>query len=215
MRKTLRKLLILGFIFGNMSLAWALPAIDRTFSTGGGYSVTCQGFGVEMCGSSVKSCLLAILVDLPVTTQKLIPCAAKYATAFRGDGRVEYCTLGADTSFQRTTKEALTCKAGGRVVVRTDGTVQSATLKDSVELPYKKGATVACRGDSPVAFRTGGDVETCILDRETVFVATEKKNLEKTCLVGGLIAFDEDGKFSGCYPPAPRKSSLSQGGRTP
>ena len=215
MRKTLRSLLILGCIFGNMSAALALPAIDRTFPTGGGYSVTCQGFGIEMRGTSVKSCFLAMPVDLPATAQKAIPCAAKYATAFRTDGRVEYCTLGTDTFFQRTPKEALSCKAGGRVVIRTDGTVQSATLKDSVELPYKKGATVACRGGSPVAFRTGGNVETCILDRETKFVATEKKSLDKTCVVGGLIAFDEDGKFSGCYPPAPQKSSLSQGGRTP
>jgi len=215
MQRIIRGLLILGIAFGNMGAALAALPIDQVLPTGGGYSVTCQGFGVEMRGTSVKSCFLALPGDFSVTAQKVIPCAAKYATAFRSDGRVEYCTLGADTSFNRTAKEVLLCKAGGRVVVRTDGTVQSATLKDSVELPYKKGATVACRGGSPVDFRADGNVEACILDKESVFVAAEKKSLDKTCVVGGLIAFDEYGSFSGCYPPAPPKGSISQGGQTP
>lgn len=215
MNKTVFSVLVLAFFYGHMNTVSAALPVDRVLPTGGGYSVSCQGFGVEMRGNNVKSCFLAVPGDFPSSTQKRVSCAAKYAVAFRSDGRMEYCTLGADTTFDRTPQHPVSCKSGGRVVVRTDGTVESALLKDTVELPYAKGKTVACRGGSPVTFRADGNVETCVLDRESVFAASEKKNLEKTCLVGGLIAFDEDGKFSGCYPPAPPKGSVLQGGQKP
>lgn len=215
MKRIFLALLTLGILVCNMGAAFAALPVDQVLPTGGGYSVTCQGFGIEMRGNSVKSCFLAVPGDFPTAAQKKIPCAAKYAVAFRSDGRVAYCTLGVDMPFNRTEKETLLCKAGGRVVLRNDGTVQAATLADRVELPYKKKATVACRGASPATFWANGNVETCILDRESVFVTGEKKSLEKTCVVGGLIAFDEDGIFSGCYPPAPPKGSISQGGQTP
>ena len=215
MRKTIFYLLIGSFIFSGTCTAFAVAPSVRVLPTGGGYSVTCQEFGVEMRGDSVKSCFLALPADLPGGNQTKIACAPKYATAFRVDGRVEYCTLGSDMTFKRTAQERVACKAGGRVVIREDGTVESATLKESTELPYAKGSTVACRGGSPVVFRADGNVANCILDRESVFAAKEKKNLNKTCVVGGLIAFDEDGKFNGCYPPTPPKGAISQGGQNP
>ena len=215
MRKGYFYLLLGGLVLFSTCTAFAaIPAV-RVLPTGGGYSVSCQEFGIEMRGQSVKSCFLALSAELPVGFPPGIACAAKYATAFRSDGRVEYCTLASDMTFKRTAQESIACKAGGRVVLREDGTLESATLKDSAELPYKKDATVACRGGFPVVFSKEGNVENCILDRESRFVAKEKKGLDSTCVVGGLIAFDEDGKFNGCYPPAPPKEATSQGGQKP
>ena len=215
MKKLLSGLLVLGAVLGSPGAVCdaAVPAV-REVPTGGGYSVTCQEFGVEMRGTNVKSCFLALPGEFPAGPSRVISCAAKYATAFRADGRVEYCTLEADAILNRTLADKLSCKAGGRVVLRADGTVESSVLKESAQLPYAKEKSVACRGGFAVAFRADGYVADCILDQESRFDKTERKSLDSNCLAGGLIAFDEDGKLNGCYPPAPPKGSTSQGGRT-
>ena len=116
--------------------------------------------------------------------------------------------------------EQIEVKAGGRVSFYPAGTLELARLKDSQLLPYKKDAVVPCRGDAPISFRTDGNVATCILDQESLFVSAlkTKKKVSSTCQAGGLIAFDEDGIFNGCYPPPPVKPAApdktkTQGGQ--
>lgn len=212
MQKIFTVLLALGFFLGSGGWAFAgvLPP-TRTVMTGGGYTVECQNFGLDMRGQIVRSCFLAKTGELPVTASEKISCAAKYAAAFRSDGRVEYCTLAQDAPLRRTASDAVTCKAGGRVVLRENGTVESAMLKDTMELPYAKNAAVVCRGGFPIAFQTDGSTANCILDTETAFESGKKKPLRTACKAGGMIAFDEDGKFNGCYPPPLPKPTQSKG----
>lgn len=186
--------------------AGAAPPV-RVVPTGGGDSVQCQGFGLELRGNAVRSCLLAVATELPVTAAEKIACAAKYATAFRSDGRVEYCTLARDATLRRTAQESVACKAGGRVVLRGDGTVESALLGETQEFPYANKATLFCRSNFAISFRSDGRVANCVLDREDTFVSGKKSQLKTTCKAGGLIAFDEDGRFNGCYPPPIPKNS--------
>ena len=206
MKRLFSGLLALSFFLGAASPAFAgaLPPV-RVVKTGGGYTVECQSFGMDMRGQLVRSCLLAKTSELSITATEKIFCAAKYATAFRGDGRLEYCTLAQDTTLRRTAKDTVTCKAGGRVVFRENGSVESAMLKDTIELPYAKNVAISCRGGFPIAFRADGNVANCVLDSETAFDSGKKKKLKTACKAGGLIAFDEDGKFNGCYPPPPPK----------
>ena len=200
---------------GGLSVAEAAKMLP----TGGGYNAECLDYGIEMRdGKIVKSCLLATSGDFPAVGNQRISCSAKYAIAFRPAGKVEYCTLSKDQAFRRTSQEVVDCKAGGRVAFYPEGTVEVARLKNSVSLPYAKNSTVVCRAASPISFRTDGKVATCILDQESLFVSGIKKKTASTCQAGGLIAFDEDGAFNGCYPPPPVKGtaateSTPQGGQ--
>lgn len=178
--------------------------------TGGDYKVVCLDYGVEMRdGKLVKSCLLATSGDFPVAGGQQISCAAKYAVAFRPEGKIEYCTLNKDMAFRRTLQDSVDCKEGGRVSFYPEGTVAAAKLKASGQLPYAKNAMVACRADSPIAFRVDGNVATCILDQERLFGNTTRKKTASTCQAGGMIAFDDFGVFNGCYPPPPTKETAA------
>ena len=212
MQKILTVILALGcfLLSGGLAFAGVLPP-TRVVTTGGGYTVECQDFGLDMRGQTVRSCLLAKTSELPVTASEKVSCAAKYAAAFRSDGRVEYCTLSQDAPLRRTASDAVACKAAGRVVFHGNGTVEEAVLKDAMELPYAKNAAVVCRGGFPVAFQTNGNMASCILDTETAFESGKKKTLRTACKAGGLIAFDEDGRFNGCYPPPLPKPTQSKG----
>ena len=183
-------------------------AAAKNLPAGGGVTAACLDYGIEMRdGKQVKSCLLEKATEFTAVGGQAISCAPKHAVAFTSTGQVEYCTLTVDTKYRRTMTEPVEVKAGGRVAFYPAGTVEVARLKDSQQLPYKKDAVVPCRGDAPISFRTDGYVATCILDQESLFVSTlkTKKPVSSTCKAGGLIAFDEDGKFSGCYPPPPLK----------
>jgi len=205
-------------------------ALAKNLPAGGGVTAACLPYGVEMRdGKQVKSCLLETASEFTAVGGQAISCAPKHAVAFTPQGKVEYCTLTADATFRRTMTEIVAVKAGGRVAFYPAGTLEVARLKDSQLLPYKKDAAVPCRGDAPIAFRTDGNVATCILDQESLFVSALKtrKKVANTCQAGGLIAFDEDGIFNGCYPPpppkpvktvepvAPAKNTPPQGGQNP
>lgn len=212
MKKTGIVLFIAGF-YAVMG-CWNLPAAEavKMLPAGGGTQVTCLDYGIEMRGEkTVKSCLLAVPGDFSAPGGALIACEAKYAIAFGSDGKVAYCTLNKDMAFRRTPSATVSCKAGGRLVIRPDGTVEIATLKDSQQLPYSKKASVACRASSQASFRTDGYISACILDQESLFVGAEQKATDKTCQSGGLIAFDDDGLFGGCYPPPPAKQAALKG----
>ena len=196
-------------------------AAAKNLPAGGGVTAACLPYGVEMRdGKQVKSCLLEKASEFTAVGGQPISCAPKHAVAFTPQGKVEYCTLTIDAKYRRTMTETVAVKAGGRVAFYPAGTLEVARLKDSQLLPYKKDAVVPCRGDAPVSFRTDGNVATCILDQESLFVSAlkTKKKVSSTCQAGGLIAFDEDGIFNGCYPPPPPKpvapdKTKTQGGQ--
>lgn len=196
-------------------------AAAKNLPTGGDVTAACLPYGVEMRdGKQVKSCLLEKASEFTAVGGQPISCAPKHAVAFTPQGKVEYCTLTIDAKYRRTMTETVAVKAGGRVAFYPAGTLEVARLKDSQLLPYKKDAVVPCRGDAPVSFRTDGNVATCILDQESLFVSAlkTKKKVSSTCQAGGLIAFDEDGIFNGCYPPPPAKPAApdktkTQGGQ--
>ena len=196
-------------------------AAAKNLPAGGDVTAACLPYGIEMRdGKQVKSCLLEKASEFTAVGGQQILCAAKHAAAFTPQGKVEYCTLNADAKFRRTMTEQIEVKAGGRVSFYPAGTLELARLKDSQLLPYKKDAVVPCRGDAPISFRTDGNVATCILDQESLFVSAlkTKKKVSSTCQAGGLIAFDEDGIFNGCYPPPPVKPAApdktkTQGGQ--
>ena len=196
-------------------------AAAKNLPAGGGVTAACLDYGIEMRdGKQVKSCLLEKATEFTAVGGQAISCAPKHAVAFTPAGKVEYCTLTVDTKYRRTMTEPVEVKAGGRVAFYPAGTLEVARLKDSQLLPYKKDAAVPCRGDAPVSFRTDGNVATCILDQESLFVSAlkTKKKVSSTCQAGGLIAFDEDGIFNGCYPPPPPKpvapdKTKTQGGQ--
>ncbi len=183
-------------------------AAAKNLPAGGGVTAACLSYGIEMRdGKQVKSCLLEKTTEFTAVGGQPISCAPKHAVAFTPEGKVEYCTLTVDAKYRRTMTEMVEVKAGGRVAFYPAGTMEVARLKDSQQLPYKKSAVVPCRGDAPISFRTDGNVATCILDQESLYVSAlkTKKPVSNTCKAGGLIAFDEDGIFSGCYPPPPPK----------
>ena len=183
-------------------------AAAKKLPAGGDVTAACLPYGVEMRdGKQVKSCLLEKAGEFTAVGGQPISCAAKHAAAFTPQGNVEYCTLTADARFRRTMTDIVDVKAGGRVAFYPSGTLEVARLKESQLLPYKKDAVVPCRGDAPISFRSDGNVATCILDQESLFVSAlkTKKKVSSTCQAGGLIAFDEDGAFNGCYPPPPLK----------
>ena len=196
-------------------------AAAKNLPAGGDVTAACLPYGVEMRdGKQVKSCLLEKASEFTAVGGQPISCAPKHAVAFTPQGKVEYCTLTIDAKYRRTMTETVAVKAGGRVAFYPAGTLEVARLKDSQLLPYKKDAVVPCRGDAPVSFRTDGNVATCILDQESLFVSAlkTKKKVSSTCQAGGLIAFDEDGIFNGCYPPPPPKpvapdKTKTQGGQ--
>ena len=196
-------------------------AAAKKLPAGGDVTAACLPYGVEMRdGKQVKSCLLEKASEFTAVGGQPISCAPKHAVAFTPQGKVEYCTLTVDAKYRRTMTETVAVKAGGRVAFYPAGTLEVARLKDSQLLPYKKDAVVPCRGDAPVSFRTDGNVATCILDQESLFVSAlkTKKKVSSTCQAGGLIAFDEDGIFNGCYPPPPPKpvapdKTKTQGGQ--
>lgn len=186
-------------------------AAAKNLPAGGDVTAACLSYGIEMRdGKQVKSCLLEKATEFTAVGGQAISCAPKHAVAFTPTGKVEYCTLTTDTKFRRTMTELVETKAGGRVAFYAAGTLEVARLKDSQLLPYKKDASVPCRGDAPISFRTDGNVATCILDQESLFVSDlkTKKKVSSTCQAGGLIAFDEDGIFGGCYPPPPAKPAV-------
>jgi hypothetical protein len=183
-------------------------AAAKNLPAGGGVTAACLPYGVEMRdGKQVKSCLLEKASEFMAVGGQPIACAPKHAVAFTPQGKVEYCTLTVDTKYRRTMTEMVEVKAGGRVAFYPAGTLEVARLKESQQLPYKKDAAVPCRGDAPISFRTDGNVAACILDQESLYVSAlkTKKKVANTCQAGGLITFDEDGWFSGCYPPPPAK----------
>ena len=196
-------------------------AAAKNLPAGGDVTAACLPYGIEMRdGKQVKSCLLEKATEFTAVGGQPISCAAKHAAAFTPQGKVEYCTLTADAKYRRTMTETVAVKAGGRVAFYPAGTLEVARLKDTQLLPYKKDAVVPCRGDAPISFRTDGNVATCILDQESLFVSAlkTKKKVASTCQAGGLIAFDEDGIFNGCYPPPPVKPAVpdktkTQGGQ--
>ena len=196
-------------------------AAAKNLPAGDDVTAACLPYGVEMRdGKQVKSCLLEKASEFTAVGGQPISCAPKHAVAFTPQGKVEYCTLTIDAKYRRTMTETVAVKAGGRVAFYPAGTLEVARLKDSQLLPYKKDAVVPCRGDAPVSFRTDGNVATCILDQESLFVSAlkTKKKVSSTCQAGGLIAFDEDGIFNGCYPPPPPKpvapdKTKTQGGQ--
>lgn len=202
----MKKLLILLCLLGTMgmadhlAIAGIMPPI-REVKTGGGYSIQCQDFGIDMRGQILRSCLLATVSELPILGNEKISCAAKYAAALRSDGRVEYCTLSQEATLRRSSNEFITCKAPGRIAFYENGAVASATLKDTMQLPYAKNSSVLCRGGFPATFQPNGDVASCVLDSEAAFESGKKQKLKTICKAGGLITFDEDGNFNGCYPP--------------
>lgn len=212
------------FSFGFLASLNSAEAVKK-LPTGGNYSVSCFDYGLEMRdGSRVKSCLLAQSGEFPAVGNQQISCLAKYAIAFTPQGQVEYCTLSRDAKFHWTTTEQVTAREMGRAVFYPSGMLESARLKDSTRLPFAKDSTVVCRGTSPVTFRDDGYVATCILDQESLFVSDSQKKTASSCQAGGLIAFDNDGKFSGCYPPPLKpisaatdmqKSSSQKGGKNP
>lgn len=182
-------------------------ALAKNLPAGGGVTAACLPYGVEMRdGKQVKSCLLETASEFTAVGGQPIVCAPKHAVAFTPQGKVEYCTLTVDAKYRRTMTEMVAVKAGGRVAFYPAGTLEVARLKDSQLLPYKKDAVVPCRGDAPISFRTDGNVAACILDQESLFVSAlkTKKKVANTCQAGGLIVFDEDGIFNGCYPPPPK-----------
>ncbi len=186
-------------------------AAAKNLPAGGDVTAACLPYGIEMRdGKQVKSCLLEKATEFTAVGGQPISCAAKHAAAFTPQGKVEYCTLTADAKYRRTMTETVAVKAGGRVAFYPAGTLEVAKLKDTQLLPYKKDAAVPCRGDAPISFRTDGNVATCILDQESLFVSAlkTKKKVASTCQAGGLIAFDEDGIFNGCYPPPPVKPAV-------
>ena len=186
-------------------------AAAKNLPAGGDVTAACLPYGIEMRdGKQVKSCLLEKATEFTAVGGQPISCAAKHAAAFTPQGKVEYCTLTADAKYRRTMTETVAVKAGGRVAFYPAGTLEVARLKDTQLLPYKKDAVVPCRGDAPISFRTDGNVATCILDQESLFVSAlkTKKKVASTCQAGGLIAFDEDGIFNGCYPPPPVKPAV-------
>ena len=196
-------------------------AAAKNLPAGGDVTAACLPYGIEMRdGKQVKSCLLEKASEFTAVGGQPISCAAKHAAAFTPQGTVEYCTLTADARFRRTMTDMVEVKAGGRVAFYPSGTLEVARLKESQLLPYKKDAVVPCRGDAPISFRSDGNVATCILDQESLFVSAlkTKKKVSSTCQAGGLIAFDEDGIFNGCYPPPPPKpvapdKTKTQGGQ--
>ena len=196
-------------------------AAAKNLPAGGEVTAACLPYGIEMRdGKQVKSCLLEKASEFTAVGGQPISCVAKHAAAFTPQGKVEYCTLTADANYRRTMTETVAVKAGGRVAFYPAGTLEVARLKDTQLLPYKKDAAVPCRGDAPISFRTDGNVATCILDQESLFVSAlkTKKKVSSTCQAGGLIAFDEDGIFNGCYPPPPVKPAApdktkTQGGQ--
>lgn len=196
-------------------------AAAKNLPAGGDVTAACLPYGIEMRdGKQVKSCLLEKASEFTAVGGQPISCAAKHAAAFTPQGKVEYCTLTADAKYRRTMTETVAVKAGGRVAFYPAGTLEVARLRDTQLLPYKKDAAVPCRGDAPISFRSDGNVATCILDQESLFVSAlkTKKKVSSTCQAGGLIAFDEDGIFNGCYPPPPVKPAApdktkTQGGQ--
>ena len=195
-------------VLAGIWLADMSGAAAKSLPAGGGVTAACLPYGVEMRdGKLVKSCLLETAGEFTAVGGQPISCAAKHASAFTPQGKVEYCTLTADARFRRTMTDMVEVKAGGRVAFYPSGTLEVARLKESQLLPYKKDAVVPCRGDAPISFRSDGNVATCILDQESLFVSAlkTKKKVSSTCQAGGLIAFDEDGAFNGCYPPPPIK----------
>jgi hypothetical protein len=201
-------------VFVAMAVLAAVLMVDiagaaaKNLPAGGDVTAACLSYGIEMRdGKQVKSCLLEKATEYTAVGGQAISCAPKHAVAFTPEGKVEYCTLTIDASYRRTMTEMVVVKAGGRVAFYPAGTMEVARLKDSQLLPYKKDAAVPCRGDAPISFRPDGNVATCILDQESLFVSAlkTKKPVSNTCKAGGLIAFDEDGLFNGCYPPPPPK----------
>lgn len=197
--------MILVLIFSTSPDAFAAKQLP----SGGGYDVTCGDLGIQMRdGKTVRSCLLGLPGDFPYGyVGQSVPCAAKYAAAFRKNGDIEYCTLGLPAVFPRTPTETVACRPGARTTFRENGMVESCALGADVALPWRKDSTVACKGWFPAAFRPDGNVSTCVLGEDSVFV-TGKKKTYKNCKAGGLIAFDEDGTFSGCYPQPPPKTPV-------
>lgn len=201
-------MIIIAGLIANSPAAYALKVLP----TGGGYDVTCGDLGIQMRDSKVvRSCLLGLPGDFPYgISGQSVPCAEKYAAAFRPNGDLEYCTLGLPAVVPRTATEVVTCRPGGRITFRENGSVESCALGADFVLPWKKNATVTCKGWFPCSFRSDGNVSTCVLAEEAAFLTGKKKTLNVNCKVGGLIAFDEDGTFSGCYPPPPPKSTPPQ-----
>lgn len=200
-------LLVMMFVMPFTTASTAFAA--KLLPSGGGYDVTCGDLGIQMRDAkTVRSCLLGLPGDFPYGyVGQSVPCAAKYAAAFRKNGDVEYCTLGLPAVFPRTSKDTVACRPGARITFRENGLVESCALGADIVLPWRKDSTVACKGWFPAAFRADGNVSTCVLGEDSVFV-TGKKKTYKNCQAGGLIAFDEDGTFSGCYPPPPPKTSV-------
>lgn len=224
MKKGIAVLVAVGvFSFGFFAILNKAEAAKK-LSTGGNYSVFCLDYGLEMRdGSRVKSCLLAQAGEFEAIGGQQISCLDKYAIAFTPQGKVEYCTLSRDVKLHRTATEQVTAMAMGRAAFYPSGMLEIARLKDTTQLPFASKSTVVCRGASPVSFRADGYVATCILDQEGLFVSDAKKKTASSCQAGGLIAFDNDGKFSGCYPPpmkqipdakALENNSSQQGGKT-
>lgn len=193
------------WVFGTMTGTMAAVEI-KNLPAGGAAPVACLPYGIEMRDAvKVKSCLLATAGEFTAVGGEKIVCRNKYAIAFTQTGQVEYCTLDRDTELRRTATDKMRVMAGGRTVFYPDGTLEIARLKETMKLPFARNSQVACRGESPVSFRRDGNVATCILDEQSLFVGEGKKKTSQTCQAGGLIAFDEDGKFNGCYPPPPPK----------
>ena len=195
------------WLFGTMTGTMAAVEV-KSLPAGGKAPVSCLPYGIEMRDATkVKSCLLATAGEFTAVGGEKIVCRNKYAIAFVPDGKVEYCTLDRDAELRRTATEKVRVMAGGRTAFYPDGTLEIARLKDSMKLPFGRNSQVACRGEAPVSFRRDGNVATCILAEQSLFVGEGKKKTAQTCQAGGLIAFDEDGKFSGCYPPPPARTS--------
>lgn len=192
----------------------------KMLPAGGGSNAACLDYGIEMRDAkTVKSCLLAAPADFTAVDGQPIACSAKYAIAFRPDGKVEYCTVSKDMSFRRNAQDVVHAMAGGRVAFYPSGTLEVVKLKESTQLPYAKNSTVTCKAGLQATFRVDGNVATCFLEQESLFSSGTKKKTASTCQAGGLITFDEFGAFNGCYPPPPVKTAVptgitTQGGQT-